>query len=57
MLTNLSTEQLIGQPGQSFSTNMGPVSYTHLGVARGLILPISSMTATFSTNSTARTYR
>ena len=26
MLTNLSTEQLIGQTGQSFSTNMGPIA-------------------------------
>lgn len=27
MLTNLSTEQLIGQTGQSFSTNMGPIAW------------------------------
>ena len=26
MLTNLSTEQMIGQTGQSFSTNMGPIA-------------------------------
>lgn len=27
MLTNLSTEQLIGQTGQSFATNMGPIAW------------------------------
>ena len=27
MLTNLSTEQLIGQSGQSFATNMGPMAW------------------------------
>ena len=27
MLTNLSTEQLIGQIGQSFATNMGPIAW------------------------------
>lgn len=27
MLTNLSTEQLIGQSGQSFATNMGPIAW------------------------------
>ncbi len=27
MLTNLSTEQLIGQSGQSFKTNMGPMAW------------------------------
>ena len=27
MLTNLSTEQLIGQSGQSFSSNMGPMAW------------------------------
>ena len=26
MLTNLSTEQLVGQAGQSFATNMGPIA-------------------------------
>ncbi len=27
MLTNLSTEQLVGQAGQSFATNMGPIAW------------------------------
>lgn len=27
MLTNLSTEQLVGQAGQSFATNMGPMAW------------------------------
>ena len=27
MMTNLSTEQLVGQAGQSYSTNMGPMAW------------------------------
>lgn len=27
MLTNLSTEQLVGQAGQTYATNMGPMAW------------------------------
>ena len=40
MLTNLSTEQLIGQTGQSFSTNMGPIAWEVTSAAALVILAL-----------------
>ena len=40
MLTNLSTEQLIGQTGQSFATNMGPIAWEVTSAAALVILAL-----------------